>query len=222
MLYLPSGPPTEGHLDFTQKLDFSESSQLLFTARLSSPSLPDPIPVLVKLVRQQYGEDVHRLLATHSLAPVLYAYSCPEGAPRAYVMEYLQPSSWQTLFRYAVSSGISGTSESAASIQRSLDKVLDILEKNGKVHGDLRSANIMVNVSQTGELVLLDDGPERRRADLRVVDFDWSGDAGKVCYSPLRNVDIAGITWPGKPGGPIELGHDRSLVYSWYPMSQIA
>jgi hypothetical protein len=27
--------------------------------------------------------------------------------------------------------------------------------------------------------------------------------------------DIYGLIWPGKAEGPIEQGHDRSLVYSW-------
>ena len=69
--------------------------------------------------------------------------------------------------------------------------VLDILETNRKVHDDLRSVSIMVNVSYTGEVVLVDDGSGR--ADIRVVDFDWAGDAGSVSYSPSWNEDIAGI-----------------------------
>ena len=217
--YFPSGPPKQGHLAFIEKIKFSSCNHLLFTAHLSGPSSPDAIPVVVKLVHGRYGEDVHHLLAKHSLAPVLYAHSCPEGAPNAYVMEYLQPPSWKTLFDYTLDSNISRTS--AASIQRSLDKVLDILEKNRKVHGDLRSVNIMVNISPTGDAVLVDDGSKMSRADIKVIDFDWAGDAGNVRYSTLLNVDIAGITWPGEPGGPIEQGHDRSLVYSWWPRTQV-
>jgi hypothetical protein len=36
---------------------------------------------------------------------------------------------------------------------------------------------------------------------VRVVDFDWAGDAGKGYYPPSRNPDIVGLTWPGEPGG---------------------
>jgi len=85
-----------------------------------------------------YGEDVHHLSAKHSLAPVLHAYSCPDGAPKAY------------------------------SIQRSLRKVLDTLETNGKVHGDLRFVNIMVNVSHTGKVILVDDGRVGRTSELSI------------------------------------------------------
>jgi len=88
--YFPSGPPTEGHLAFTRKLEFPNCSCLLFTARLSSPSSPDLIPVLVKPVHGWYGEGIHHLSAKHSLAPVLHTYSCPDGAPKAC---YVQPPS---------------------------------------------------------------------------------------------------------------------------------
>ncbi|KAJ3513630.1 hypothetical protein NLJ89_g2845 [Agrocybe chaxingu] len=215
MLYRPLGPHNQGHLAFTDKLDFTNCNRLLFTATLTIPSSL-PIPVLVKLVSGHYGEEVHLLLAEHDLAPTLHAYSGPEGAPKAYIMEYLQPSSWKTLFDF---SALPNASTSAAAIRRSIDRVLDILENSGKVHGDLRSVNIMINVSHAGEAILVNDDPGSCRANIKVVDFDWAGDTGKVCYPPLRNSDIDDITWPGKPGGPIEQGYDRSLVCSWWPRS---
>jgi len=51
---------------------------------------------------------------------------------------------------------------------------------------------------------------------IKVVDFDWAGDAGKVYYPPSRNPAIVGMTWPGDPGGFIENGHDQKLVDSWW------
>jgi hypothetical protein len=82
------------------KLDSTNSNCFMFTASLSkSPS--EFIPVLVKLVYGQYGDDVHRLLAGHNLAPQFHAASEVEGAPKAYVMEYLDPSSWKPLSEYS-------------------------------------------------------------------------------------------------------------------------
>lgn len=63
---------------------------MLFTASLSKLS-SESISVFVKLVNGRYGEEVHKLLADHDLAPVLYGVSDLEGAPKAYVMEYLDP-----------------------------------------------------------------------------------------------------------------------------------
>lgn len=52
---------------------------------------------------------------------------------------------------------------------------------NGKLHGDLRSVNIMLEVTETGEAVLVDDnGSGNSRANIKVIDFDWAGDVGKT------------------------------------------
>ena len=74
-------------------------------------------PVLVKLVNGGYGVEVHHLLAKHSLAPTLHAYSKVEGAPTTYITEYLDPSSWKPL------SGVSPHPDSATSIQVEIEKV---------------------------------------------------------------------------------------------------
>lgn len=167
-----------------------------------------PIPVLVKPVNEGYGLNVHHLLAKHNLAPTLLAYSKVEGAPTA-IMDYLDPSSWKPL------SGVSSHPDTAALFQVEIDQVIEILQKNGVVHGDLRSPNIMVNVSPTGEVLLGSDETGTMRAIINVVDFDWAGVAGKVFFHPLsRNPDIAGV-WPGKPGRTINRGHDRKLYQSW-------
>jgi serine/threonine protein kinase len=182
---------------------------MLFTASLSKLS-SESIPVFVKLVNGRYGEEVHKLLADHGLAPVLYGVSDLEGAPKAYVMEYLDPSSWMTLSAYLA---LPDTFTHAESIRFSINKVLEVLQKNRKVHGDLRAPNILVNVSLTGQLILVEDDSGIRRANIKVVDFDWAGDADKVYYPPSRNPDL---TWPGEPGGFIENGHDQKLVDSWW------
>ncbi|KAF8530394.1 hypothetical protein BU17DRAFT_79150 [Hysterangium stoloniferum] len=206
VLYTPSEAHTQGRLTFADKLDFKNCNRLLFSASLFIAISAEPIPVFVKLVSGKYGEDVHHLLAKHDLAPTLHAYSHPEGAPRAYVMEYLQSSSWKTLYDY---SSLPNASTPKDLINRSITKVLYVLKKNGKVHGDLRSLNVMVNVSETGETIRVAGGSGKSRANIKVVDFDWAGDAGRVYYPALRNADIC---WPGNPAGPIEEDHDCLLV----------
>jgi hypothetical protein len=176
----------------------------LFAASLSVAPL-DYIPVFVKVASGNYGEDVHRLLG---LAPKLIAYADPDGAPKAYAMEYLQHPDWITLFDYLKVPGIS--SKSMSFIKSSIDVVLNVLEKDGSVHGDLRSNNIMVKVSANNQLIPVDN-----RAVINVIDFDWAGKAGEVFYPVMRNESIHGIIWPGEAGGAIELDHDSTLVNSW-------
>jgi hypothetical protein len=205
-LYDPSGSPS-GILTFTQKLDFPQDSNLFFAASLSVASF-NYIPVFVKVASGKYGEDVHRLLASNAVAPRLIAYADPDGAPKAYAMEYLRHPDWITLFAYLEVPGISSISMSF--IRSSINVVLNLLEENGSVHGDLRSNNVMVKVSANNELILVDD-----RAVINVIDFDWAGKAGEVFYPIMRNESICGMIWPGEAGGAIELGHDRILVSSW-------
>ncbi|KAK2464861.1 hypothetical protein APHAL10511_002937 [Amanita phalloides] len=168
-----------------------EHNSLLFIGTLSGVG-----SVFVKLA-QKYGENVHQLLEKDNLAPKLYAKSEVEGAPTAYIMEYLEPSSWKTLHSFATD-------------------ILKILRENNKVHGDLRSVNVMVQVSVTGELACVDDD-ESQRASIKIIDFDWSGETREVHYPQTRNEGIQGITWPGKPGYTIEQDHDEQLFESWWP-----
>jgi hypothetical protein len=88
------------HLEFTANLDATNSNRLLFTASLRNTFL-ETIPVFVKLINGQYGEEVHHLLAQHNLAPMLHAYSKLESAPKAIVMKYLDPSSCMSLSAYS-------------------------------------------------------------------------------------------------------------------------
>ena len=75
----------------------------------------------------------------------------------------------------------------------------------------MRSPNIMVNVSRTGGIILVEDESRKMRADIKVVNFDWAGDAGQVFYPLSRNPDIAGV-WPGKPSTKV-------MIISWFTHS---
>jgi len=68
--------------------------------------------VLVKPVYGHFGDEVHLLLPGNNLAPQVHATSKVEGAPKAYVLEYLGPSARKCLSDYS----------------------FDILLESGKVH----------------------------------------------------------------------------------------
>ncbi|KZT00409.1 uncharacterized protein LAESUDRAFT_764614 [Laetiporus sulphureus 93-53] len=213
-LYAKSGASTPGKLVFEDRL-LTSSQRWLFHATLLTPSrLRSPTPVVVKLIDGSYSEHVHQLLARHHLAPTLYGCAHREGAPTTYVMEYLG-SDWETLSQFSEKKphGRVAAPTAADPIWASLNQLLAILEQQQFVHGDLRMNNIMVQVNQDGKAVIQKG---KKKACIKVIDFDWAGNAGQVRYPQSRNKTLTDITWPGTPGGPINPGHDRRLVESWW------
>ena len=162
------------------------------------PSRLLPSPAF-KLVPRSYSREVHEYMAKNKLAPKLYGYAEVEGAPTAYVIEYLDPSIWQTLHPF-----FEPKKEPRIDLPRLREAVRNILQTldNGDyVHGDLRTNNIMIRTDVIENSV-----------ELRVVDFDWAGKAGQVCYPAERDTDIQ---WPGKAGEAILKKHDSEMVDSW-------
>jgi len=137
-------------------------------------------------------------MADNGLAPKLYGYAEVKGAPTAYVMEYLDPSVWQTLHEFLK---YDATAVDRTRLQEAVDGIIEKLELKNYVHGDLRSNNIMIRTDV-----------KEKSVDLRVIDFDWAGEAGQVRYPAERNREI---WWPGEAGGPIEQDHDLRMVNSW-------
>jgi len=85
-------------------------------------------------------------------------------------------------------------------VEKGIKHIVGLLEGKGYVHGDLRAANIMI---------------KRDSLELKVIDFDWAGEAGHTYYPVERNDEIR--DWPkgSKQGGVISMGHDRALVDYW-------
>ena len=166
---------------------------------------------LVKLVQGGYGAGVQQTLAKKGLAPILYGSATVEGAPTAYVMEYLTPyrsgtAGWETLFTFQ---SYRHAAKHKPKIQEELNIILTLMEEQSIVHGDLRANNIMLELEADGAPVEIHEG----RVRLKVVDFDWAGPADGVRYPLNRN---KAIPWPGHSGGPVGAGHDRELVRTWW------
>ena len=184
-----------GFLTFVSRPN--DAYKRLFLATLTSCSIPG-LQVLVKLVPRSYSRDVHKHMADNGLAPELYGYAEVDGAPTAYVMEYLDPSSWQTLYEFFESDT---TAVDATQLQEAVESILKMLDSKDFVHGDLRTNNIMIRTDVIEKCV-----------DVKVIDFDWAGKAGEVCYPAERNTDIQ---WPGEAGAPILKEHVSEMVHSW-------
>ncbi|KAF8650730.1 hypothetical protein AX16_005103 [Volvariella volvacea WC 439] len=188
------------------------------------------LPVVVKLVarHQSYGSYVQQCLARHGFVPRLYKESVRPGAPTAYIMQDLG-SNWITLFelskkyllRHRVGRDTSGIVAAKEGIEIAMQEILEVMESDGVVHGNLRPNNIMIQVEDIVPVLseLRENSGRKRKGELaarlKVIDFDWAGKAGEVWYTPCRNEVIGGIEWPGIAGGLIEAGHDRVLVESW-------
>ena len=187
----------EGTLTFVSRPN--DAYQRLFLATLSSPSIPG-LQVLVKLVPRSYSQDVHKHMADNGLAPKLYGYAEVKDVPTAYVMEYLDPSIWQTLHQLSKPKN-KPNKPTANQLRGTLQKIIAALDEKKYVHGDLRSNNIMIRTDVMDKSV-----------ELKVVDFDWAGKAGQVYYPAERNEEIQ---WPDEAGGPIGQDHDSKMVNSW-------
>ena len=127
---------------------------------------------------------IHKHMADNGLAPKLYGYAEAEGASAAYVMEYLDPCTWQTRHEFLK---FDATAVNRTQLQEALDSIIEKLESKNYVHGDLRSNNIVIRTDVIEKSV-----------DLKVIDFDWTGEAGQHRYPAERNRDI---WWPGEAGG---------------------
>jgi len=129
----------------------------------------------VKLVYGHYGDDVHRLLAEYNLAPQFHAVSEVEGAPKAYVVEYLG-SLYPIIRHFPIVLHLLPLSDSR------LIRFLTFFWRVARYMVTYGPPNIMINVSPAGNVILVDDKLGKGRANIKVVDFDWGGDAGKVFY----------------------------------------
>ena len=184
----------EGTLTFVSRPN--DAYQRLFLAILSSCSIPD-LKVLVKLAPCSYSRDVHKHMADTGLAPKLYGCAEVEGVPTAYVMEYLDPSIWQTLYHLSKPKK-KLNKPTANQLRGALQEIISALDEKKYVHGDLRSNNIMIRTD------VMD-----KSMDLKVVYFDWAGEAGQVYYPAEQDREIQ---WPGEAGGQIEKDHDSKMV----------
>ena len=170
---------------------------LLFLASVTTTSTSTLTKqVLVKLVaNRQYGTDAHRKVARAGYAPSLIGIARVEGAPTAYIIEYLPPDKgWKTLYEYAEDHQLE---DILSSINEPLGPLLEMMKQESIVHGDLRPNNIMVNTSTPGKL------------EIKIVDSNWAGTSGEVRYPKRRN---EGIPWPAGPGEQIISGYDYTLL----------
>ncbi|PVG02992.1 hypothetical protein CPB86DRAFT_696255 [Serendipita vermifera] len=165
---------------------------LMFRARYQSSEGE----VLVKVVRGPYGVEAHRFAAEGGFAPRLYGVAKVDGAPPAYIMEFLsEDQGWlplrQAFFHIK-------REEQWKKLTNKAKQFLLHMENKQLVHGDLRANNMLFRLCDDDDV------------ELRILDWDWSGPTATVRYPIDRNPE-AGLL--GIPGGFIHSDHD-SLALS--------
>jgi hypothetical protein len=149
----------------------------------------DGIKVCVKFVTR-YSKEAHIQCASMGIAPTLRGFEAIPGGWFMVVMDRIDDV-FMPLY----------TSESSLSVElRNL--VLEEtthLHQAGYVHGDLRDTNLMVR--------------KNGQSGFMLVDFDWAGKIGEVCYPMNVNTDPA----LGRPSGAydgevIKADHDMDML----------
>ena len=183
--YTTNGKTTQ--FSYIKPLDISEPACVTFLAEIN-PNSDLHEKVVVKFV-QTYGEDAHQLLAQLNLAPKLHYCGSfgVESDLNMVVMAYVEGKTAAESF---------GDDPLSENIVRQLSTALDALNSHGYVFGDLRRPNIMIT----------DENKE-----LRLVDFDWSGQEKIVRYPPHLSKDVKWADGVG-PHKFIERQHDWAML----------
>ncbi|KAF5319587.1 hypothetical protein D9619_008374 [Psilocybe cf. subviscida] len=158
---------------------------------------PSSKKLLVKFT-QSYGRAVHEELAGSNYAPELLGFSNLSGGWKMVVMEYLESRVWKD-----------GSScklpEEDEVVRREIrtvrNKILPLLQEKGYVHGDIRLDNLMFRMDRAGD----DSDPA-----VKLVDFDFAGEAGKTAYP--WNLNTACRPQGQMPCAPLEFSHDDASL----------
>ena len=190
----PSSSPLRlrGALEFKARIFLEEKPNYhgsLFVAEYGR------IHVLVKFC-ESYGEAAHRVLAAAGLAPALRYCSQIVGGAFMVMMDLIDGPDAHQVFKHG---------DLPPTVLEDIHNALKKLHEAGLVFGDMRRPNIMLVKSRDGY------GEDKWHGQL--VDFNWSGPAGKARYPPTLNND-GSITWAFgvEPGGLIEIRHDEDML----------
>jgi len=167
--------------------DLRGHHKLVFWAKQSVQG--KDVPLCVKFVKR-YGRDAHLYCASVGFAPKLLGFEDIGGGWFMVVMQKL------TTEQYSCGQDILPLRNDG--LKRAFTNRLAEFHNKGYVHGDIRIANVMVSKDGKGCMLL---------------DFDWSGKAGHVCYPWDLNTDKS-LKRPGD-ATPLELisaFHDRKMA----------
>ncbi|KAF4565403.1 hypothetical protein EYR36_001974 [Pleurotus pulmonarius] len=179
-------PP--GPIQFIERLRFPGWDDESYHCSLFKAKLGDE-PVIVKFC-ETYGEEAHTIVAAAGLAPRLRFVGALCGGGKMVVMDDANGE--------PASVALQSLKVLPSTVIKDLESALDILHANDLVYGDLRLPNIIVR----------QEGSQWRAS---LIDFDWSGAAGAVCYPPNLNTPAFWGIGAG-PCLPILKEHDLGML----------
>lgn len=151
-------------------------------------------PLIVKFTRK-YSKEAHEHCARFGVTPALHAVEKLPGGWIMVVMDYLEAETYEH-------PEVPLSASESVQLRERIDKAMNKLHEGGFVHGDLRSVNLMV---RKGEIE-----PEQGLG-VMILDFDWAGEEGKVCYPPNVNTEFfrpEGV----QDNAPIKRMHDEGMI----------
>ncbi|PVF94707.1 hypothetical protein CPB86DRAFT_712672 [Serendipita vermifera] len=148
-----------------------------------------PSTLVVKFCRK-YPKEVHLLCSKLEIAPKLYGFQPLPGGWYMVIMEYM-----------ADYTPLSDVEAPSPLTNQQIRTAMQVMHEAGIAHGDLRPSNILVSKDLSiGRHIVF-------------VDWDWSGEAGKVTYPVSINPLLP--RHPSVEGGlPILVEHDEVMVRS--------
>ena len=85
---------------------------------------------------------VYEHLAAQGLAPKLYGYTKVDGIPTAYIIEYLDLSKWETLYRFMNGRPVV---LSCTDLWKVLEDIVRALKSKNYIYSNLWPNNIMIH-----------------------------------------------------------------------------
>lgn len=177
-----------GPIQFVERLRFPGWDDESYHCSLFKAKLDDE-PVVVKFCHT-YGEEAHTIVAAAGLAPRLRFVGALCGGGKMVVMDDANGE--------PASVALQSLKVLPSTVMDDLKSALHILHANDLVYGDLRLPNIIVR----------QEGSQWRAS---LIDFDWSGAAGAVCYPPNLNTPAFWGIGAG-PCLPILKEHDLGML----------
>lgn len=183
---------------YQDPLKMSDPSCISFLATVEDT---EPSKKIVVKFVERYGDGAHRLLEARGLAPKLLYYGPvwldgPEqdgcGSRRMVVMEHLGGKTIEDQY--------DDGRELPTTVKAAVRAAIEYLHEQNMVHGDVRPPNI-----------LIEEGEGAEESRVRVLDFDWAGEAGKVHYPFNLSPEIK---WPKgvEDYALIEIAHDIAMI----------
>jgi serine/threonine protein kinase len=152
----------------------------------------EPNKCVVKFARR-YSEASHRLLASHDSAPALVQCIRLSTEWVAIVM------AWSN---YEVLDDLELTKDEQKKVLEKVKEIVQILHNQGLVHGDIRTTNILVDLSSLAS----------EEVKIHFLDFDWAGRIGEAKYPIGINRETVRRPEEAEGGKLITVQHDYEMV----------